>query len=129
GSRDRLRGYSYYSLGGRKFALARARLTFPLLMHFNRQLFNVYLSSVYASVFAEAGKAWDEDDFDLRGNKKDVGFELRAKGFSFYSFPLAVSVEGAYGLNDVEFNDPFDEFKTFYEGKKWKFYGSVLFSF
>ena len=129
GSRDRLRGYSYYSLGGRKFALARARLTFPLLMHFNRQLFNVYLSSVYASVFAEAGKAWDEDNFDLRGNKKDVGFELRAKGFSFYSFPLAVSVEGAYGLNDVEFNDPFDEFKTFYEGKKWKFYGSVLFSF
>jgi len=129
GGRDFLRGYSYYSLGGRKFALGRVKYSFPLLRRVDTQLGCIYLSSIYASLFAEAGKAWDEDKLDLRGNKKDVGFEIRAKGFSYYNFPLALSFEAAYGLNDIEYNDPFNKFKTFYEGKKWKFYGSVLFNF
>ncbi|MCK4236062.1 MAG: PD40 domain-containing protein, partial [Candidatus Krumholzibacteria bacterium] len=129
GSRDGLRGYSYYSLGGRKVAMARLTYRFPLLRRINRQIFHIYLSSIYAGLFAEAGKAWNEDGFDFQGNKKDVGFELRVKGFSFYNFPLAASMEAAYGLDDVKYTDPFNKMLTFYEGNKWKFYGSVLFNF
>lgn len=129
GGRDGLRGYSYYSLGGRKLALARLKYSFPILSGINRQFFNVFISSIYGSVFAEAGKAWDEDEVGFNGNKKDIGFEVRVKGFSFYSFPLAISFEGAYGLNDIEYTDPFNNQKTYYEGKNWKFYGSVLFNF
>lgn len=128
GSRDGLRGYSYYSIGGSKMAMARLTYRFPLLGGINRQMFHIYLQSLYLGIFAEAGKAWDEEELDLRGNKKDIGFEVRMKGFSFYSYPLAVSFEAAYGLNDVRYTDPFGEM-TFYEGKDWKFYGSVLFSF
>jgi len=129
GSRDGLRGYSYYSLGGRKMAMARLTYRFPILRRINWQFQHLYFSALYAAVFAEAGKAWDEDEFNLRGNKKDVGFELRLKGFSFYNFPLAASFEAAYGLDDVVYTDPFNELMTFYEGNSWKFYGSILFSF
>ncbi len=129
GGRDGLRGYSYYSMGGRKMALARLIYRFPILGRIDRQIFNLYFSSLYGGLFTEAGKAWDEDEFDLNGNKKDVGFELRLKGFSFYTYPIAASFEAAYGLNDVEYTDPFDLRETFYEGNKWKFYGSILFSF
>ena len=129
GSRDGLRGYSYYSMGGTKMAMARVTYRFPFLRRINNQIFHVYLQSLYLGLFAEAGKAWNEEEVDLRGNKKDVGFEIRMKGFTFYSYPLAVSFEAAYGLNDVQYTDPFNREMTFYEGKDWKFYGSVLFSF
>jgi hypothetical protein len=129
GSRDGLRGYSYYSMGGRKMALGRVTYRFPLLGSINRQILHVYLSSIYIGLFAEAGKAWSEDEFDLRGNKKDVGYEIRLKGFTFYNYPLAATFEAAYGLNDVEYNDPFNDQFTFYEGNSWKYYGSILFNF
>ncbi len=129
GSRDGLRGYSYYSMGGTKMAMARITYRFPVLRRIDSQIFSLYLQSMYLGLFAEAGRAWNEEELDLRGNKKDVGFEVRLKGFTFYSYPLAVSFEAAYGLNDVEYTDPFNELQTFYEGKDWKFYGSVLFSF
>lgn len=129
GSRDGLRGYSYFSLGGRKMAMARLTYRFPIVRRINRQLAHVYFGSIYAGLFAEAGKAWNEDKFDLRGNKKDVGFEIFLKGFSFYSYPLAVSFEAAYGLNDIFYTDPFFAENIFYEGNNWKFYGSILFNF
>jgi len=129
GSRDGLRGYSYFSLGGTKTAMARVTYRFPIFRNMNRQAYVLYLGSLYAGVYAEAGKAWVEDAFDLKGNKKDVGFDLRLKGFTFYSYPIAASFETAYGLDDVVYQDPFNTFTTFYEGKRWKFYGSILFSF
>ncbi|MDD4857146.1 MAG: hypothetical protein PHD74_03470 [Candidatus Krumholzibacteria bacterium] len=129
GSRDGLRGYSYFSMGGRKIAMARLTYRFPVWKDMNQQVSSVYIGSLYAGVFAEAGKAWNEDKLDFKDNKKDVGFDLRLKGFTFYSFPLAASLEAAYGLDDVVYKDPFNTFTTFYEGHSWKFYGSVLFSF
>jgi hypothetical protein len=129
GSRDGLRGYSYFSMGGRKIAMARLTYRFPVWKDVNRQVFSIYVASLYAGIFAEAGKAWNEDEIDFNDNKKDVGFDLRLKGFTFYSYPLAASFEAAYGLDDVVYRDPFNAFTTFYEGKSWKFYGSVLFSF
>ena len=86
-------------------------------------------SGGYGALFFEAGKAWNEDKFDLKEYKKDWGFEVRLKGFSFYSIPLAASFEAAYGLNDVVYTSPFNDEITFYEGNTWRYYTSVLFNF
>ena len=129
GGRDGLKGYSYYSMGGRKLAMGRVLYRFPIWRSINRQLMHLYFGSLYGAVFVEAGKAWNEDELDLNGNKKDYGFELRLKGFSFYNMPLAASFEAAYGLDDVVYTDPFNQEMTFYEGNNWKYYGTVLFGF
>ena len=129
GGRDGLKGYSYYSMGGRKLAMGRALYRFPIWKDINWQLLHLYFGSLYGGMFAEAGKAWNEDEFDLNGNKKDYGFELRLKGFSFYNMPFAATFEAAYGLDDVVYTDPFNQEITFYEGKNWKYYGTVLFGF
>lgn len=129
GSRDGLRGYTYYSLGGKKLAMGRIAYRFPILRGIDRRLSVLHLSSLYGGLFAETGQAWDTGDPSWEEAKSDVGFELRLKGFSFYSYPLAASFEAAYGLDDVTYTDPFNEELVFYEGKKWKFYGSVLFGF
>ena len=110
-------------------ALGRLTYRFPVARNVDRRLLGLYVGSIYAAAFAEAGKAWTTDVFDLDGNKKDVGFDVRLKGFTFYSYPIAASFEAAYGLNDVVYRDPFKTFVTFYEGKNWNYYGSVLFSF
>ena len=129
GGRDGMKGYSYYSMGGRKLAMGRVLYRFPIWKNINQQLVHLYFGSLYGAVFMEAGKAWNEDELDLNGNKKDYGFELRLKGFSFYNMPLAASFEAAYGLDDVEYTDPFNQEITFYEGNNWKYYGTVLFGF
>lgn len=129
GGRDGLRGYSYYSIGGRKMALGRALYRFPLLRNINRQFLHLYFGSLYGGLFAEAGNAWNGDELDLSGSKRDYGFEVRLKGFSFYNMPIAAAFEAAYGLDDVAYTDPFNQEITFYEGKTWKYYGSVLFNF
>ncbi len=129
GGRDGLRGYSYYSLGGTRMALGRLTYRFPVWRGINKQVSVLYLGSLYAGIFAEAGKAWTTDELDLNGNQKDVGFDLRLKGFTFYSYPVAASFEAAYSLNDVAYIAPFTAETTVYEKNDWKFYGSVLFSF
>lgn len=129
GSRDGMRGYTYYSMGGTRNAMTRVTYRFPLWRNINRQLFNIYLGSLYAGIFAEAGKAWDGDLFDLNGNQKDAGFELKLKGFSFYSYPLAASFEAAYGFDEILYEDPYHMELVTREGKEWKYYGSIFFSF
>lgn len=129
GGRDGLRGYSYYSLGGTRTALGRLTYRFPVWRGIDRRISVLSLGSLYAGIFAEAGKAWTTDEIDLNGNQKDVGFDLRLKGFTFYSYPIAASFEAAYSLNDVAYVAPFTGETTIYEKNDWKFYGSVLFSF
>lgn len=129
GSRDGLRGYSYYSVGGRKVAMARVTYRFPILRNINKQLLWAYFASVYGGVFFEAGNAWSGEGIDLEDYKRDLGFELRFKGFNFYGYPMAASFEAAYGLDDVIYIDPFTQIDTNYEGKKWKLYGIVSYGF
>ena len=129
GGRDGLRGYSYYSLGGTRMALGRLTYRFPVWRGINRHASVLYFGSLYAGIFAEAGKAWTSDVIDLNGNQKDVGFDLRLKGFTFYSYPVAASFEAAYSLDDVKYAAPFTGEVTAYEKNDWRFYGSVLFSF
>ncbi|MBN1163291.1 MAG: PD40 domain-containing protein [Candidatus Krumholzibacteriota bacterium] len=129
GSRDGMRGYTYFGLGGNQIGMARLTYRFPIWRNINRQVYSLYFGSLYGGLFTEAGKAWTEDYFNYNGNQKDIGFELRLKGFSFYNYPLAVSLEGAYGFNQVRYDDPFDTGLSFIEGKEWRYYGMVFFNF
>lgn len=129
GSRDGLRGYSYYSIGGTKNAMARLTYRFPIWRKIDYQLPGLYFQSIYAAVFAEAGKAWNENTFDIEDPQIGAGYELRVNGFTFFSYPLAVSFMGAYGFDMVEYGDPFITELSFTEGQAWRYYGSVLFSF
>jgi len=129
GSRDGLRGYSYYSIGGKKIAMGRVTYRFPLMKNINKQFTFTYLGSLYGGLFVEAGNAWNKDKIDFSTSMSDVGFEFRGKGFNFYNYPLAVAFEAAYGLDDISYKDPFTETVTFYEGKSWKYYGSISYGF
>jgi outer membrane protein assembly factor BamA len=129
GSRDGLRGYSYYSIGGTKNAMARLTYRFPLWRDIDRQVTGLYFKSLYGAVFAETGKAWNSKEFDMKDLKSSLGYELRMSGFTFFSYPLAVSFMGAYGLDSIEYRDPFVQEIVYTEGEAWRYYGSVLFSF
>ncbi len=128
GSAEGLRGYTYYSLGGERIAMARLTYRFPVWRGIDRQVSPLYLGSLYAGAFFEAGDAWVGDAFDVDRLKRDAGFELRLKGFTFHSYPIALELEGAYGIDEIVYTKPY-EFTTVYEGKQWKWFGSVLFSF
>ncbi len=129
GSRDGLRGYSYNSIGGTKNAMGRLTYRFPVWRDIDYQIPGIYFRSIYAAVFAEAGKAWNENTFDIENPQTGVGYELRLSGFTFFSYPLAATFMGAYGLDSIEYDDPFVPELSYTEGQAWRYYGSVLFSF
>jgi outer membrane protein assembly factor BamA len=129
GGRDGMRGYSYYSIGGTKNAMGRVTYRFPIWRNIDYQAPGLYFQSIYAAVFAEAGKAWNENKFDIEDPQSGAGYELRLSGFTFFSYPLAVTFMGAYGFNTIEYNDPFVPELSYTEGESWRYYGSVLFSF
>jgi hypothetical protein len=129
GGRDGLMGYSYYSIGGTKNAMGRLTYRFPIWRNIDYQIPGIYFQSIYASVFAEAGKAWNENTFNIDKPQSGAGYELRMSGFTFFSYPLAVTFSGAYGFDTIEYNDPFVPELSYTEGREWRYYGSVLFSF
>ena len=127
--RDGMRGYSYYSIGGTKNVMGRLTYRFPIWRNIDYQIPGIYFQSIYAAVFAEAGKAWNKNTFDIEEPQTGVGYELRLSGFTFFSYPLAATFMGAYGLDTIEYNDPFATELSYTEGEEWRYYGSVLFSF
>jgi hypothetical protein len=129
GSRDGLRGYSYYSIGGTKNAMLRLTYRFPIWRNIDKTIPGFFFRSLYAAAFGEAGKAWNENTFDLEDPIYSGGYEFRLSGFTFFSYPLAITFIGAYGFDEIEFSDPFVTEITYVEGQSWRYYGSVLFSF
>ncbi|MBD3180041.1 MAG: hypothetical protein GF417_10860 [Candidatus Latescibacteria bacterium] len=131
GGRDGLRGYSYYSIGGQRTAMARLTYRFPLIRNINRKVLFTYFRSVYAGIFAEAGNGWYRDDFSTGDLKRDVGLEIRFNGYNFNNYPVAATFMAAYGLDDVVYSnpDPLTDQETYYEGNNFRFYGTVAYSF
>lgn len=120
-----LRGYSFYSMGGTRKAVTRLYLRFPILTGIDRRWGPFYLDRIHGALFAEAGDAWT-GDFDLDNLKKDVGAELRFKLFSWYGFPTAVQLSGAYGMDNFTVSD--DSGNHTY-GDEFRWYLTVLFNF
>ena len=120
-----LRGYSYFSLGGTRKAVGRLSLRFPILEDIDRAWGPFYLDRIHGALFGEAGDAWS-GEFDATTVKKDAGFELRARLFSWYGFPTDVQFAGAYGFDRFSAQDTTVE--TLYN-RGWRWYFTLLFDF
>lgn len=123
-----LKGYTFFSIEGSRAALFRGAWRFPLWREINQQTGPVYSNQVFGSFYGGLGRAWDgtsDDDILLRGWKKDAGFQLRYEGTSFYQYPLAISLDAAYGFNAIPLQDPTDSV----ERSGLKLYFTVMFGF
>ncbi len=124
GSQEGLRGYSFYSIEGRKIALGGLTYRFPIWTDISKQLLHLYFDKLYGSFFLEAGKAWNEDTLNFEDIKKDIGAELRLDAFSYYAFPTKISLQAAYGLDDIPEADNRPA-----EKGGWRLYFNLLFTF
>ena len=107
----------------RRFRLERASSevisAFPIVARWNRQFAQFTVHRIYGGVFYDAGNTWNDSGLEgLSTNRlrQDAGFELRVDTSSFFSFPAAFQVMGAYG-----FSEP--------EAETWRWYSSLLFCF
>ncbi len=129
GGRDGLRGYTYYSIGGRKALLASATYRFPIWRRIDKQFLHLYIRDIYGGIFYEAGNAWIKDKLETRGYEKALGYEIRIAMGSFYTYPTAVSIVAAYPFDEVIFNDPVFGELPVVQKKRWRYYVSVGFAF
>jgi hypothetical protein len=133
GGRDGIRGYNYYSIGGRKGFMGSVTYRFPIVRGIDRQLFSMYFRDVYGSVFYELANAWDGPtrvQGDSGGFKDSFGWELRFSLGAYYVFPTAVSIIGAYSFDSTFFIDPgFGVPRILKQEPTWSYYLTVAFSF
>jgi outer membrane protein assembly factor BamA len=72
-----LRGYDYYALAGKKYAVLNAEFRFPFVDQLAiRFPLPLTLSRVGGVLFADAGSAWD-DNADFQGASSQGGFHLQ----------------------------------------------------
>jgi Tol biopolymer transport system component len=116
-----LKGYSYFSIGGRNSAIATFTYRFPLVNHFDAILGHIYFDKLYLGLFYDYGNAWD-DKLNFADFKQDAGIQLRLSTFSYSIFPTKLFAEAAYPLNEVSYED-------IHYPKEWRFYFGALFEF
>jgi Tol biopolymer transport system component len=119
GSEPGLRGYTYWSMQGRKLGIGSAAYRFPIVARLNREVAQITVHRIYAEMFYDVGNTWNGPGLvGLSTNRlrQDAGFELRFDTTSFYAFPAAFRVAGAYG-----FSEP--------EAEGWRWYSTLLFGF
>ena len=118
-----MRGYTFYSIEGRKAAMANATFRFPLLPAIHRRLGPLYVDKIYAAIYGDIGKAWDDERttadpvYGRTGPVRDAGLQLRLDLISFYSLPTRIELDAAYGFDEVDNKGP------------WKLYLTVLFNY
>jgi Tol biopolymer transport system component len=129
GGRDLLRGYTYYSIGGKKAFLGSVAYNFPIVRNINKQFLHFYFQDIYGSIFCEAANAWNEDKFVTKGYEKAAGYELRASLGSFYTYPAAFSLVAAYPFDEATYFNPNYEQPPVIYNKKWSYYLTLGFTF
>ena len=118
-----MKGYTFYSIEGRKALMGTATLRFPLLPNMDKRIAQLYFDKVYGAVYTSMGKAWDRnigewnERYGRDGPLRDVGGQLRFDLISYYSIPTRVQVDVAYGIDEVE------------DKGRWKSYFTVLFGY
>ncbi|MDZ7337311.1 MAG: BamA/TamA family outer membrane protein [candidate division KSB1 bacterium] len=123
GGLDGMRGYSYYSIEGRKMAVSSVTYRFPVARGIKRKILHLTLDKVYGGVFADWGDAFNGaprwSDF-----KRDVGVEVRVEAFSFYGYPTRFWLSAAYGM------DRFINVSTAQtHGREWRYHCGLTFAF
>jgi len=99
-----MKGYSFYSLEGRRALMLRTAYRFPILSRVDHQTGPIYSDQLYGAFFAGLGRAWDgnaDDALLKRGWKREVGVQLRYDATSFYLFPTRASFDVAYGFDHI----------------------------
>ncbi len=122
-----LKGYSYFSIEGRKMAIGSVTYRMPLVRNLNWQLLSWHLDKIYLGAFYQYGNAWSSDKPEWDDFKSDVGVQLRLETFSWYMFPTRIFFEAAYPLKEHRIID--QSGKPVVYKKDWKFYFGVLFDF
>jgi Tol biopolymer transport system component len=135
GGMDRLRGYTYYAIGGRKGALASATYRFPIWRRINKEASWLTFKDIYGGVFYDVGSAWNEGNIPsddpalLNDYYSTVGGELRLNMGSFYAYPTTVNVAAAYALDAAKYVNPiFDVPEVDYDAQ-WRVYLNIGFGF
>ena len=130
-----MRGYTFYSLSGRKNVMAQMVYRFPLFYDMRKSFSVWYFNHLYMGIFADIGKAWNKRSLNWSTSafKRDVGIELRMDARSFYNFPTMIEWSAAYGPDDtwIKYFDP-ETSHTYMkrdDQNPWKFYFNVLFGF
>lgn len=121
-----MRGYPFYAIEGNHLATVSMTYRFPLWTTIDTRFLQFYFTKLFASVFADAGNAWNGNPPSLSRWKTDAGFEFRLEAFSFYAFPTRIFFSGAYGFD--RFTRSIRDVNVTY-GKEWRFYLGVLFGF
>jgi Tol biopolymer transport system component len=129
GGMDGLRGYTYYTLGGRAGALASLTWRFPIWRRINRQLSWLTFKDIYGGAFFEIANAWDDEGIELQGYKRAAGYELRLNMGSFYSYPTTIGLTGAYALDKAVFYNPLFPDNTIVNDPRWQYYFIMGFMF
>ncbi|HEX9935293.1 MAG TPA: hypothetical protein VGB38_08865, partial [bacterium] len=122
GGLEGLKGYPFYSIGGTNMAQVGLAYRLPVWKKVGAQWMGFHLDNVFLSLYGQAGNAWQGARVTLPEWKKDAGLQLRMGMFSFYSYPLAVTVDAAYGLDRFDLNG-----RSY--GREWRFYFGLLFDF
>ncbi|MCK5453226.1 MAG: biopolymer transporter Tol, partial [Calditrichia bacterium] len=123
-----LKGFSYYSIGGKQMAIGTVTYRFPLARNLNLNIFNWYLDKIYLGAFYQYGNAWSTPELDLGDFKSNVGIQLRLESFSWYFFPTRIFFEAAYPLESTRYQSIETDLVTDYQ-QQWRFYFGILFDF
>jgi len=137
GGMDRVRGYTYYAIGGRKGAMLSATYRFPILRRTNRQVSWLTFKDLYGGVFYDVGTAWSHgnlpsDDPNIyrdRDYYHSAGGELRMNLGSFYSYPTTVNVTAAYAIDRARYTNPLFNVPDVIYDPQWRYYLVMGFTF
>jgi len=117
-----IKAYSFYSLEGRRMLVGSANFRFPLMQKIDAEFGPWYFDKLYASIGWQTGDAWSDGDWSFDQMKKAVDLGLRLDLYSFYAYPTRIAFNAAYGFNEFPVANRL-------EGKKWKFFLTVLFGY
>ncbi|MFC1477183.1 hypothetical protein ACFL6L_01835 [candidate division KSB1 bacterium] len=117
-----LKGYSFYSLEGRKMMIGTVTFRTPVIQKIGVGWGPWYFDKLYASIGYQAGDAWSTRKLSAGNLKTGIDLGLRLDMFSFYTFPTKIGFNAAYG---------FDRFHVAnrMEGQTWKYFFTVLFGY
>lgn len=116
-----LKGYSYYSIEGRKKLLGTVVFRFPVPGNLNFQATPLNLRSLFSSIYFQWGNAWSEA-LEFGDFKKVAGIQFRLSTLSFYNYPIFLMFDSAYGIDSFKKDGKL-------KGREWRHYFTVLFDF
>ncbi|MDK9700967.1 MAG: hypothetical protein OEM52_12540, partial [bacterium] len=122
-----MRGYSFYSLGGTRTAIAQLKQQMPIWRPEGKKqwLGWIHPTDLYFNLFGDVGTAF-RGDVEHAKWVRDAGAEIRFGAVSGYSFPTAISFAAARGLDRVTVVE--NNVTTVYD-PDWRFYFTILFGF